>query len=130
MDLVLYQLAVLLQDEFNPFNHTYRYSHHFYPSTLATMIASLFSAAAFFATAAHAGWSISGYTGQQCTGEQLYHHENNGAVQTWCAILNHSPATSSVVINVDDDSDRSYLFELHNDDACVDLDFGHIERKF
>lgn len=81
-------------------------------------------------SAVQASWVVAGYTGQQCTGQELYRHSNPGTIDLWCAGLEYSTATSSVIINVDDDSDRSFEFELHHDGVCQDLNFGHFEREY
>lgn len=93
------------------------------------MKSALISTFGLLATAVEASWVIAGYTGQQCTGQQLYKQENPGTVDLWCAGLEFWESTSSVVINVNDDSSKSWEFELHHDGVCQDLNFGNFPRK-
>jgi hypothetical protein len=93
------------------------------------MKSSITSAFVILTTASNASWVTAAYSGQQCTGQQLWKHENPGTIDLWCAGLEHWEATSSITINVSEDSDKSWEFELHHDGSCSGLNFGHFTRK-
>lgn len=69
-------------------------------------------------------WTVSAYTGLQCNGEQLSHHEpsQQPAEDRECRLFGDFVATSSVVFAISEDTDDTWVFGLHEspeDNSCI-----------
>ncbi len=94
------------------------------------MKTSIISTLSLLTTAVSGSWRAISYRGQQCTGERLTTYENSGEISFWCAELKFSGSTSSILIINSEDAEKTFEFELHHDDVCQDLNFGHFKCEF